>query len=95
MARSSFHQLWDAAPKFQIRLPDKLTHCWKFLQEARAVWRPLQLGLRGREAVEVIAGLKADDRVVAPVNPQAGALKPGQRVAVEADLPRDPAGIRP
>ena len=84
-----------------VRLPTRLV-VWRdgqpgaFVEESgRAVWRPLQLGLRGREAVEVMAGLKTGDQVIAPVNVKAGTLKPGQRVAVEADLPREPVGVRP
>jgi HlyD family secretion protein len=84
-----------------VRLPTRLV-VWRDGQSGafvegsgRAVWRPLQLGLRGREVVEVTAGLKTGDRVVAPANPQSGALKPGQRVAVEPTPRREPAGVRP
>ena len=52
-------------------------------------------GCAGREVVEVTAGLNAGDQVVAPASPQAGALKPGQRVTVKPNPPRAPAGVRP
>jgi len=47
----------------------------------RARWRPVQLGLQGREAAEVVHGLGEGDRVV--LNPQAGKqpIAPGARVA--------------
>lgn len=47
----------------------------------RARWRPVQLGLRGREAAEVVRGLDEHDRVI--LDPQAGKqpIVPGARVA--------------
>jgi len=47
----------------------------------RARWRPVQLGLQGREAAEVIRGLDERDRVI--LNPQAGKqpIVSGMRVA--------------
>jgi HlyD family secretion protein len=61
----------------------------------RALWRSVRLGLRGREVVEVTASLSAGERVVAPVNAHAGALKPGQRVAVEPNPADEAVGMRP
>jgi HlyD family secretion protein len=49
-------------------------------QGDRATWRPLELGLRSREAIEVIEGLQADDMVVAPKDPRAK-LTDGKRIA--------------
>jgi len=73
-----------------VRLPTRLI-VWRdgrsgtFVDGAgRAVWRPLQLGLRGRELLEVAAGLSADERVIAPSDPKAGGLEPGQRITIEA-----------
>lgn len=47
--------------------------------QARAQWRPLQLGLQSRDAVEVLTGLQEGESVVTPVHPQS-TLTPGQRV---------------
>jgi HlyD family secretion protein len=70
-------------------------HFGAFIEEyERAAWRPLQLGLRGREVVEVTGGLKSGDRVIAPVNRQAGALKVGRRVAIELVPAHGVAGER-
>ena len=46
----------------------------------RAQWRPLTLGLRSREAVEVLTGLHPGETVVRPVDPQATPLTEGRRV---------------
>ena len=51
--------------------------------DGRAEWRPLQLGLRGRELVEVVEGLSVGERVIAPADPKVGGLKRGQRVSAE------------
>lgn len=48
----------------------------------RASWRPLKLGLRAREAVEVVDGLQPGDVVVRPRDPKGGPLEEGRRVAV-------------
>ncbi len=47
-------------------------------QEGRARWRPVTLGLRGREWVEVSEGLAEGEALVEPV---AGTLRDGRRVA--------------
>lgn len=47
--------------------------------QARAQWRPLQLGLQGRDVVEVVAGLQEGESVVTPL-PSQRALTPGQRL---------------
>lgn len=46
-------------------------------------WRDLTLGLRGREAVEVIQGLSAGEKVISPADPKQSPLKPGQRVTAK------------
>jgi HlyD family secretion protein len=46
----------------------------------KAEWRDLTLGLRGRELVEVMQGLSAGERAVAPTDPKQPALKSGQRI---------------
>lgn len=61
----------------------------------RAVWRPLQLGLRGRELVEIIEGLSAGERVIAPAVHKAGGLKAGQRIAAEVSEGRVAPGAEP
>jgi HlyD family secretion protein len=70
-------------------LPAKLV-IWRdakvgtFVADAgRAKWRPLTLGLRSREAVEVVDGLKPGETVVSPADPQDGALTDGRRVKVQ------------
>ncbi len=52
-------------------------------QAGKAQWRPLKMGLRGRETVEVIEGLTAGEHVITPAASGA-ALKPGQRVTAES-----------
>ena len=49
-------------------------------QQERAAWRPLQLGLRSRDAIEVVGGLQAGDTVVVPQDPRAR-LTDGKRIA--------------
>jgi HlyD family secretion protein len=51
--------------------------------DGKASWRTLKLGLRGRHAVEVVRGLQPGDVVVAPLDPKAGPLTDGRRVAVQ------------
>jgi HlyD family secretion protein len=46
--------------------------------EAR--WREITVGLRGRESVEVTAGLSPGDVVVRPAGPGAGPLRDGRRI---------------
>lgn len=50
--------------------------------DGKAQWRNLQLGLRGREAVEVLTGLKTGDTVVFARGPKATPPKEGRRVTV-------------
>ena len=50
-------------------------------QGDRATWRPLEFGLRSREAIEVIEGLQSDDMVVVPKDPRAK-LADGKRIAL-------------
>ena len=45
-----------------------------------AQWRPLTLGLEGRETVEVQSGLTPGEIVVAPADPKAGVLADGRSV---------------
>lgn len=49
-------------------------------QDGRAVWRFVQLGLRGRKLVEVRAGVRLGERLIAPAKAEAGPLRDGQRV---------------
>lgn len=72
-----------------VRLPTRLV-VWRDGQSGtfvdaggRAAWRQLELGLRGREVVEIAAGLDAGESVIAPADPKAGGLKPGQRVTAK------------
>lgn len=48
--------------------------------QGRAEWRVLQLGLQGRDAIEVVAGLTPGDIVLAPADPKAGPLTDGKSV---------------
>jgi HlyD family secretion protein len=48
----------------------------------QATWRDVTLGLRGRETVEVLRGLSAGEKVVAPADSKQP-LKPGQRVTTK------------
>jgi HlyD family secretion protein len=48
----------------------------------RAVWRPVSLGIEGRDEVEVTEGLQADDEVLKPVQPKAK-LSAGRKVLVQ------------
>lgn len=50
-------------------------------QGDRATWRPLELGLRSREAIEVVDGLQAGDVVIIPKDPRAK-LADGKRIAL-------------
>jgi HlyD family secretion protein len=47
--------------------------------DGRAAWRPLKLGLRGRETVEVLDGLEPGDVAVKPVD-GGTTLRAGRRV---------------
>ena len=47
--------------------------------KGRATWRPLAIGLRNRDVVEVTEGLQSDDTVVIPANPKQG-LTDGRKV---------------
>jgi RND family efflux transporter MFP subunit len=62
--------------------------------DGHAEWRPLRLGLRGGESVEVAEGLNVGERVIAPAG-QAAGLKPGQRVAPALSGNREPTGKQP
>lgn len=84
-----------------LRLPTRLI-VWRNGQSGtfvdaggRAAWRALQLGLRGREVVEVAQGLAAGERVIAPADPMAGGLKTGQRIVAEESQGRVAPGTRP
>ncbi len=58
----------DDAPGVFVRVGD------------RAAWRPLKLGLRSPENIEVLEGLQPGDTVVAPRDPRGG-LTPGARIS--------------
>lgn len=84
-----------------VRLPTRLI-VWRdgrsgtFVEEsARAAWRSVQLGLRGRELAEVTAGLNAGEQVITPANPQASSLKSGQRVVAESTSNGEGARVPP
>jgi HlyD family secretion protein len=46
-----------------------------------AAWRPLMLGLRGRDLVEVTKGLIAGESVVIPAGDPLATLREGQRIS--------------
>ncbi len=48
-------------------------------KQGRAVWRPLTIGLRNRDSVEVLSGLKPGETVVFPVNPKTQ-IRDGRKV---------------
>lgn len=48
----------------------------------KARWRNVQLGLRGREAIEITQGVSAGEMVVKPVSDQKQQLNEGQRIRV-------------
>ncbi|MGB7344267.1 MAG: efflux RND transporter periplasmic adaptor subunit [Pirellulaceae bacterium] len=62
------------------------------LVDDRAKWRPIELGLRNRDAVEVIGGLSVDDVVVTPIN-AAASLRNNQSVILQSAS--DSSGIEP
>ncbi len=49
-------------------------------EDGRARWRALTLGLRGRDLVEVVQGVRAGERVVQPGDPRQGQLTEGRRL---------------
>lgn len=49
----------------------------------KATWREVRLGLRGRETVDVVQGLTAGQKVVAPSEPTQPPLKAAQRIAMK------------
>lgn len=54
-----------------------------FVERAgRAAWRVVQLGLRGRDVVEIRDGLRPGERLIVPAKAGAGPLRDGQRVTV-------------
>ncbi len=48
-------------------------------EQGRAAWRPIKTGLRSRDSVEVIDGLRPGDTVVVPVDPKTE-LRDGRKV---------------
>jgi RND family efflux transporter MFP subunit len=50
--------------------------------DGHAIWRPVKLGIRGAQTVEVREGLDPGARVISPANLTAAALRDGQRVDV-------------
>lgn len=50
--------------------------------DGHAVWRPVRLGIRGADSVEVQEGLAPGARIIAPVIAAVPALRDGQRVDV-------------
>lgn len=51
------------------------------VERGRAVWREVKLGLRGRETLEVVAGLTTGDQVAAPADAKQPPLQSGLRIA--------------
>lgn len=51
--------------------------------DGRARWREVVVGLRGRDAVEVVSGLSPGDVVVTPLKPVGGVLREGRRISAE------------
>ena len=49
--------------------------------DGHATWRPLTLGIRGRDAVEVREGLQPGDVVITPIS-QRTALRDSQSVVI-------------
>jgi HlyD family secretion protein len=49
----------------------------------KAVWRDVTLGLRGRETMEIVQGLSAGEKAVAPAGLKQAPLQPGQRVLAQ------------
>ncbi|MCM2371455.1 efflux RND transporter periplasmic adaptor subunit [Aporhodopirellula aestuarii] len=52
-----------------------------------AAWHELNLGVRGRDTVEVLQGVEEGDVIVSAVNPATG-LSPGRRIAIRTDASR-------
>ncbi len=50
-------------------------------QDGRADWREIRIGLQGREAVEIVEGLRPGEGIVAPAR-SGDILKDGQRIKV-------------
>lgn len=49
-------------------------------ENGRARWRPLELGMAGREFIEVVRGLNENDTVIVAGEAQAKKMQPGRRV---------------
>lgn len=49
--------------------------------DQRAQWRTLNLGLRSREAVEVLSGIQPGDVIIRPADPAGSPLTEGRRIA--------------
>jgi HlyD family secretion protein len=50
------------------------------VEEGRARWQPVDIGLRGREVVEVLSGLAAGDVAANPETVRSGVLRDGRRI---------------
>lgn len=50
------------------------------VEEGRARWQPVDIGLRGREVVEVLSGLAVGDVVANPAAVRSGVLRDGRRI---------------
>jgi hypothetical protein len=50
-------------------------------EDGKARWRTVQVGVRGRDRIEIVTGLKAGERVVTARVPQT-VLRDGNRIAV-------------
>jgi len=49
----------------------------------KARWRPVDIGLRGRNVVEVVSGLSPGDVVASPADVRSGVLRDGRRITHE------------
>ena len=67
-------------PSQLLRTRDGVVGTW-IDERGTAVWRPLQIGLRGLDAVEVTAGLAAGESVVTPTGGPTATLSDGQRIS--------------
>jgi HlyD family secretion protein len=69
-----------------VRVPTKMIR-WRegkagvmVKEDSKAIWRNIELGMMGREFVEVVSGLAEGDAIVIAGEAQAKKLQPGRRV---------------
>jgi len=66
-------------PARMIRWRENQAGVW-VNENGKARWRPLELGMAGREFIEVVRGLNENDTVIVAGEAQAKKLQPGRRV---------------